>query len=65
MFVTPVIYPLSPLIRCSLDYDDKSLTPLFEYFRLCLLGEGTVSVIYLAASIVFTCFVFSIALVVL
>jgi ABC-type multidrug transport system fused ATPase/permease subunit len=28
------------------------LTPLFEFFRWCLFGEGTVSIIHLVASIV-------------
>ena len=44
MFVTPVIYPLSA-VNPSVSWivEINPLTPLFELFRLCLLGEGTVS----------------------
>jgi lipopolysaccharide transport system permease protein len=59
MFVTPVIYPLSSInhgVRWIMMLNP--LTPLFEFFRLCLFGEGTVSIIHLVSSIVFTFFVF-------
>jgi lipopolysaccharide transport system permease protein len=63
MFVTPVIYPLSSLnpgVRWIMMLNP--LTPLFEYFRLCLFGEGTVSTLHLFASIGFTFFIFAAAL---
>lgn len=59
MFLTPVIY--------SVDYIPEKvrwivlinpLTPLFELFRLSLLGEGTVTLPQLAYSVVFISFFF-------
>jgi lipopolysaccharide transport system permease protein len=44
LFITPIIYPLSAVkenIRWIVELNP--LTPLFELFRLGLLGEGTVS----------------------
>jgi len=54
MFVTPVIYPLStvrPHIRWIVQLNP--LSPLFELFRLGLLGEGTISFPQLAYSSAF------------
>lgn len=54
MFITPVIYPLN-----SVPEDVRwlavlnPLTPLFEVFRLSLLGEGTVSPYLLVYSVLF------------
>lgn len=43
MFVTPVLYPLSVLTdKFKWVILINPLTPLFELFRLCLFGEGTV-----------------------
>lgn len=59
MFLTPVIY--------SVDYIPENvrwvvlinpLTPLFELFRLSLLGEGTVTIPQLLYSVFFTFFLF-------
>lgn len=55
IFVTPVIYPISSVkenIRWIVELNP--LTPLFELFRLGLLGEGTVSPSHLLYSIIFT-----------
>ena len=57
LFVTPVIYPLSIVkekIRWIVELNP--LTPLFELFRLGLLGEGTVSAAHLLYSILFMIF---------
>lgn len=64
MFVTPVIYPLASVpenIRWVVQLNP--LVPLFELFRLSLLGEGTVSMLQLTGSIVFTIAFFTAALV--
>ena len=54
LFVTPVIYPLS-IVKENIRWivQLNPLTPLFELFRLGLLGEGTVSPIQLLYSIIF------------
>jgi len=55
LFITPVIYPISAVkenIRWVVQLNP--LTPLFELFRLGLLGEGTVSTSQLLYSIIFT-----------
>ncbi len=54
MFLTPVIYPLS-YIKHSLKWIVmlNPLTPLFELFKLALLGEGMVNTYQLLYSIVF------------
>ena len=55
MFVTPVIYPISAIpekLRWIVNLNP--LTPLFELFRLGLLGEGTVTPSLLLYSIGFT-----------
>jgi lipopolysaccharide transport system permease protein len=60
MFVTPVIYPLSAVpekVRWVVQLNP--LAPLFEAFRLSLLGEGTVSPSQLVYSVVFTAVFFS------
>jgi lipopolysaccharide transport system permease protein len=57
MFVTPVIYPLAAVkehIRWIVQLNP--LTPLFELFRLGLLGEGTVALVQLLYSIIFMAF---------
>lgn len=57
MFVTPVIYPLAAVkehIRWIVQLNP--LTPLFELFRLGLLGEGTVAPVQLLYSIIFMAF---------
>lgn len=54
IFVTPVIYPLSTVkesIRWIVELNP--LTPLFELFRLGLLGEGTVGAGQLLYSLAF------------
>ena len=54
MFITPIIYPLSAVrenIRWVVQINP--LTPLFELFRLGLLGEGTVSSSHLLYSVAF------------
>ncbi|NDK54530.1 ABC transporter permease [Pontibacter fetidus] len=64
MFVTPVIYPLASVpdnVRWLVQLNP--LVPLFEVFRLSLLGEGTVSLLQLAGSILFTVVFFIAALV--
>ena len=60
MFVTPVIYPLSAVpekVRWIVQLNP--LAPLFEAFRLSLLGEGTVSLSQIVYSVVFTAVFFS------
>lgn len=57
LFITPVIYPLSAVkqsIRWIVELNP--LTPLFELFRLALLGEGTVSVPQILYSVIFIIF---------
>jgi lipopolysaccharide transport system permease protein len=64
MFISPVFYPLSSVksdFRWVVELNP--LTPLFELFRLGLLGEGTVVPSQLAYSIIFTVVTLSIALV--
>jgi lipopolysaccharide transport system permease protein len=54
MFITPVIYPLSAVdesIRWVVQINP--LAPLFELFRLGLLGEGIVTLPQLAYSVIF------------
>ena len=54
MFVTPVIYPLSAVqekLRWVVNINP--LTPLFELFRLGLLGQGTVAPLQLLYCILF------------
>lgn len=65
MFLTPVIYPLSYLSH-SLKWIVmiNPLTPLFELFKLALLGEGMVNVYQLMYSIVFMILLVLIALLV-
>jgi lipopolysaccharide transport system permease protein len=63
LFVTPVIYPLSAVkqsIRWIVELNP--LTPLFELFRLALLGEGTVSLPQILYSVVFILFSLLIAI---
>lgn len=55
MFLTPVIYPLATIpenVRWLVQLNP--LTPLFELFRLAILGEGTVAIQSLLYSIGFT-----------
>ena len=55
MFATPVIYPLvSVPEKARWIVQINPLTPLFEMFRLGLLGEGVVSVGSLVYAILFT-----------
>lgn len=52
MFVTPVIYPLSTVPENARWFVQLNpLTPLFESFRLSILGEGTVSLFHLTGSV--------------
>jgi lipopolysaccharide transport system permease protein len=63
IFVTPVIYPISAVkenIRWIVELNP--LTPLFELFRLGLLGEGTVSLSHFLYSVIFTVFSLLIAI---
>ncbi len=63
MYVTPVIYPLSAVpekVRWLVQLNP--LSPLFEAFRLSLLGEGTVSAWQLAYSILFSAVFFGASL---
>ncbi|WP_299758507.1 ABC transporter permease [uncultured Pontibacter sp.] len=63
MYVTPVIYPLSAVPeKVQWVVQLNPLSPLFEAFRLSLLGEGTVSVFHLMYSMLFTAAFFSAAL---
>jgi lipopolysaccharide transport system permease protein len=54
LFITPVIYPLSA-VKESIRWVVKlnPLTPLFELFRLGLLGQGTISLSQLLYSLTF------------
>lgn len=55
MFVTPVIYPLSAVpehIRWLVQLNP--ITPVFELFRLSVLGEGLITATQLLYSIAFT-----------
>jgi lipopolysaccharide transport system permease protein len=55
MFVTPVIYPMeavSDKVRWVVELNP--LTPLFEMFRLSLLGSGTFTALQLLYSVLFT-----------
>lgn len=63
MFVTPVVYPLATVpedVRWIALLNP--LTPLFEVFRLSLLGEGTVSPFLLMYSILFMIVIMIVAL---
>ncbi|GAB3820323.1 hypothetical protein GCM10028895_20210 [Pontibacter rugosus] len=63
MYVTPVIYPLATVsekVRWVVQLNP--LSPLFEAFRLSLLGEGTVSAPQLLYSLLFTTVFFCAAL---
>ncbi len=64
MFVTPVIYPLSS-IKAGTRWVMilNPLTPLFEYFRFCLFGEGIVSPSQMLFSVAFTAIVLVSALI--
>jgi len=55
LFITPIIYPLS-LVRANIRWivQLNPLTPLFELFRLGLLGYGTCSTFQLLYCVVFT-----------
>ncbi len=67
LFITPIIYPLSAVkenIRWIVALNP--LTPLFELFRLGMLGQGTVSpgqilysIIFMILSLVFTILLFN------
>ncbi|WP_375416286.1 ABC transporter permease [uncultured Hymenobacter sp.] len=55
MFLTPVIYPVSYVSeRWRWVVQLNPLTPLFELFRLALLGQGAVTLPQFAYSFVFT-----------
>ncbi|CAN5378030.1 ABC transporter permease [soil metagenome] len=63
MFVTPVIYPLATIpesVRWIVMLNP--LTSLFEMFRYGLFGEGTVTLLPVLYSVVFTIFIFPIAI---
>ncbi|WP_276499285.1 ABC transporter permease [Pontibacter litorisediminis] len=63
LYVTPVIYPLSAVPeKVQWVVQLNPLSPLFEAFRLSLLGEGTVSPLQLLYSILFTVMFFGAAL---
>ncbi|MCP2045578.1 ABC transporter permease [Pontibacter sp. HSC-36F09] len=54
MFVTPVIYPLSAVpenTRWVVELNP--ITPVFELFRLSILGEGTITVVHFFYSLGF------------
>jgi lipopolysaccharide transport system permease protein len=54
MFVTPVLYPLATITeKLKWVVLINPLTPLFEWFRFSLLGEGTVNAYYLVYSFLF------------
>ena len=60
MFVTPVIYPMGFVpsnVRWLVQINP--LSPWFELFRKALLGEGTVSMLTITYSIIFTIIAFS------
>jgi lipopolysaccharide transport system permease protein len=51
MYVTPVIYPVSAIpVRYRWAANLNPLSPVFEGFRVALLGAGTVTFAQLAAS---------------
>lgn len=55
MYITPVIYPLSAVPdKVQWVVQLNPLAPLFEVFRLSLLGEGTVTSLQLLYSVLFT-----------
>ena len=55
MFVTPVIYPLEAIsAQMRWIVQINPLTPLFELFRLSLLGKGFVNIWQLLYSLIFT-----------
>lgn len=55
MFVTPVIYPLSAIPdKTRWIVQLNPLTPLFELFRLSMIGQGFITPLQLLYSIVFT-----------
>jgi lipopolysaccharide transport system permease protein len=64
MFVTPVIYPLAT-VKESLRWivNINPLTPLFELFKLGLLGEGTVSMYQFIYSVIFAAAAFWVAII--
>jgi lipopolysaccharide transport system permease protein len=58
MFVTPVIYPMAAIPeKTRWIVQLNPLTPLFELFRLSLLGHGVVSGTQILYSIAFTFFI--------
>ncbi|MHC2991869.1 ABC transporter [Pontibacter sp. HJ8] len=63
MYVTPVIYPLATVPeKVQWLVQLNPLSPLFEMFRLSLLGEGTVSPMYVLYSVLFAAVLFSASL---
>jgi lipopolysaccharide transport system permease protein len=59
MFLTPIIYPINHIpegVRWIVQLNP--LTPLFELFKLLLLGEGTVSIYQIIYSAVFAVVLF-------
>ncbi|MBX0332358.1 ABC transporter permease [Pontibacter sp. HSC-14F20] len=55
MFVTPVIYPLAAVpenMRWLVELNP--ITPVFELFRLSILGEGTLTLVHFIYSLSFT-----------
>jgi lipopolysaccharide transport system permease protein len=59
MFVTPVIYPLSSVnhnVRWIMMLNP--LTSIFEFFRLCLFGEGTVLPYHFLLTVLFSIVIF-------
>ena len=54
LFITPVIYPLSA-VKENIQWivQLNPLAPLFELFRMGILGEGTISPIHILYSIAF------------
>ncbi len=63
MFATPVIYPVTSLPQ-SVHWiiQLNPLTPLFEFFRFSLLGEGVVNANHLTYSLVFSLAMLTMAL---
>jgi lipopolysaccharide transport system permease protein len=58
MFVTPVLYPLGSVSdQLKWTILINPLSPLFELFRFCLLGEGTVNALSLIYSFSFGCII--------
>lgn len=63
MFVTPVIYPLATIpAGARWIVLINPLTPLFELFRFSFFGEGTVSLLPLLYSLLFTAVIFPLSL---